>query len=314
MLARIQRAIICLIAAFSSLWAVCALAMDRPSWIPLGLLLVAVAYAGAVFLELVCAAIFNRRDSVPPASASQRLLAWIREVSLAPLVFCWRQPFRANAIPDRLQSGDRPGFRSEGSPTRAVVLVHGFVCNRGFWNPWMRRLAANGVNYIAVNLEPPFGSIDSYGASIDDAVSAAARACGGAAPVIVAHSMGGLAVRAWMASRSNSDRMVHRVITIGTPHRGTWLARFAFTANGRNMALHSDWIRSLALREPPSRYAAFICIYSHCDNVVFPASTATLPKAINLHVPGRAHVDLAFSEEAQRTLFDCLKAGKDGFI
>ena len=45
------------------------------------------------------------------------------------------------------------------------------------------------------------------------------------------------------------------------------------------------------------RFAKFTCCYSHCDNIVFPASTATLPGATNLHIPGTAHVHLAFQRK-----------------
>ena len=54
---------------------------------------------------------------------------------------------------------------------RGVLLVHGFVCNRGMWNPWLAAPArAQGVPFVAVNLEPVFGSIDDYVAIIEAAV------------------------------------------------------------------------------------------------------------------------------------------------
>lgn len=43
---------------------------------------------------------------------------------------------------------------------RGVVLVHGFMCNRGLWLPWFIPLQARGHAYVAVNLEPVMGSID----------------------------------------------------------------------------------------------------------------------------------------------------------
>ena len=53
------------------------------------------------------------------------------------------------------------------------------------------------------------------------------------------------------------------------------------------------WLASLAAQEPAGRRALFTCFYSNCDNVVFPASTATLAGADNRFVAGRAHVTLA---------------------
>ena len=44
----------------------------------------------------------------------------------------------------------------------------------------------------------------------------------------------------------------------------------------------------------------FTCYFGHCDNIVFPAHNATLSGATNHHVPGVAHVHLAF----HRPIFD----------
>ena len=50
-------------------------------------------------------------------------------------------------------------------------------------------------------------------------------------------------------------------------------------------------------REPAQRFERFTCFYGHCDNIVFPASTATLPGADNRHVAGCAHVQMAHQDE-----------------
>jgi triacylglycerol esterase/lipase EstA (alpha/beta hydrolase family) len=107
--------------------------------------------------------------------------------------------------------------------------------------------------------------------------------------------MGGLALRAWWAADGRDERL-HHAITLGSPHHGTWLARFAMTRNARQMQQLSRWLQTLAPRETAARRARFTCFYSHCDNIVFPPSTATLPGADNRHVPGHAHVHLACFE------------------
>jgi hypothetical protein len=37
------------------------------------------------------------------------------------------------------------------------------------------------------------------------------------------------------------------------------------------------------------------CYWSVCDNVVFPANSATVPGARNIHLPGLPHVGLAMA-------------------
>lgn len=267
----------------SGLWAVGWWRQGREGLAMIGAVAIPLGYVPALMLESLLIAVLNRGDPAPPARLGQRLQAFLVEAALTVIVFYGRQAFRHDAVPDFPRPAD-------GVRRRGVVLVHGFQCNRAFWNPWMRRLRARGIPFVAVDLDPPFDSIDRYAASIEDAVQALERHTG-LAPVLVGHSMGGLALRAWLRA-SAGDRRAHRVITIGSPHRGTWLTRLSPTRAQRQMALDSDWLRQLARDEAPSRYAAFTCFWSHCDNVVFPASTATLPGADNRHVQGAAHVQM----------------------
>lgn len=259
-------------------------------WAQVGL--VAVAVGGALLLlglhALLMALQFmllrraNRGDPAPVPTAFELLRAWAGETVGALAVFGWRQPWRWRLHPDSAASG-APG-------QRGVVLVHGFVCNRGLWHPWRPRLRAAGVPVVALNLEPVFGSIDAYVPAIDAAVQQLTRATG-LAPLLVGHSMGGLAIRAWLRAH-DGDARIHGVVTIGSPHHGTWLGRLALAANARQMRLGSAWLRALAAAETPARRARFTCFYSHCDNIVFPCSTATLPDADNRHLRARAHVHL----------------------
>jgi triacylglycerol lipase len=286
MLARLQQFTTVLLVAIAVACAAILASHGKPLWAFAAFALVAVGHAIFLAFEFLLLASSNRHDPAPAATAGELAGAWWGEVLTAPQVFCWQQPFRSKAQTDYLPSaGDRPV---------GIVFVHGFVCNRGLWNPWLRRLRQFGVPFVAVNLEPVFGSIDNYAAIIEQAVQRV-EAATSARPLIVAHSMGGLAVRAWLDARQ-ADARVQHVITIGTPHRGTLLARFAFTLNARQMRLDSRWQLALAQREPPTRHANFTCFYSHCDNIVIPASTATLPGADNRHVNGVAHVQLAREE------------------
>ncbi|MGE3347072.1 MAG: esterase/lipase family protein [Ramlibacter sp.] len=290
MLARIQQSITLGLLGFAAGWL--AWFVDTPVLAWAGCLTLLLGYAVVLALEFVALRFVNLGDPVPRPGWGQLFKAWVGEVVTAPRVFAWRQPFRADAVPDLLD----PAACAPGA--RGVVLVHGFFCNRGLWTPWLRWLASHGHAFVAVNLEPVFGSIDDYVPIIEAAVARVTRATG-QPPVLVCHSMGGLAARAWLRDMNGADR-VHHVITIGTPHRGTWLGRFGHGRNGQQMRLVNPWLDALGEHGSAELHVRFTCWYSNCDNIVFPTSTATLPGADNRLVPGVAHVQLAFHGEVMR--------------
>lgn len=287
MIARLQQTIVAILTVCLIAW----LGWAWPRSPVLAIGAAAVLMLGHAFflaIEFLILRYVNRADAAPQASAVQMLHAWWREIWVALEVFCWRQPFRPNAVPDSLAPGAVAQRRC------GVVLIHGFMCNRGFWTPWLQRLRDSGHPFVAVNLEPVFGSIDDYAHTIEQAV-VQVTAASGRPPVLVCHSMGGLVARAWL--RTAQDARVAHVITIGSPHGGTWLGRFSRAANGRQMVLGGEWLGALGTSELEERRKSFTCWYSNCDNIVFPASTATLPGADNRFVAGVSHVALAFHPE-----------------
>ena len=256
------------------------------AWTLVGVLGMLSIHAAVLACECFLMYRTNRHHWQHPVSARSAIGAWCAETLISARVFYWDQPFRSQAIDDHL-----PPTREQ----RAVVLIHGLLCNRGFWNRWTRQLRALGVPCLAITLEPVFGTLDDGSDAIDAAVCRATEATG-LRPVIVTHSMGGLSVRAWMQARS-ADHRVHHVVTIAAPHQGTALAHHATSEAAKRMRIGSRWLTALAAAEPPSRYRLFTCFYGNCDNIVFPMRNATLPGAANRHVPSSAHIQMVHRDE-----------------
>ncbi len=229
-----------------------------------GCAVIVLGYSIFLALEFAALRLVRHDDDDPAPRPGWRELAraWAGETVAAARVFGWWQPFRSRAVPDQLAPAC-----AGAQNRRGVVLIHGFVCNRGLWTPWLQRLSASGHVFVAVDLEPVFGAIDDYATIIEDAVQRVTQATG-LPPLLVCHSMGGLAARAWLRA-ANGYARVHHVVTIGTPHHGTWLARFSQTANGRQMRIGCDWQRRLESDLPEQQQALFTCWYSNCDNIVF---------------------------------------------
>ena len=214
------------------------------------------------------------------------LRAWAGEIVASLRTFFYAQiRYGAQALPS--------GSDRERLP---VLLVHGYFCNRGIWLPFARWLAARGHAVDSVNLEPMFGSIDDYVPIVAAGVDRLRARTGAPRIALVAHSMGGLVVRAYLAA--GGHQAVAAAITLGTPHRGTWLARFGTGRNVAQMRPDCDWLRALATRETATaRVTPITVVLSHHDNIVAPQSIQTLDGVRTIELAGRGHVELAYDRE-----------------
>jgi triacylglycerol esterase/lipase EstA (alpha/beta hydrolase family) len=177
-----------------------------------------------------------------------------------------------------------------GSGRVPVLLVHGYGCNSGFWAHLEPLLDRERISHASVDLEPVAGSIDDYAPLIEARVRELCAATGAAQVAIVAHSMGGLAARAWM--RSYGSVRVAKLITLGTPHHGTVLANLGPGANAVQMRRDSAWLRDLAAGETRDDRARIVSIYTHHDNIIAPQDSSILPGARNVAFGGVGHVAL----------------------
>lgn len=194
--------------------------------------------------------------------------------------------------------GEQARGWAPGSPL-PVLLIHGYACNRQVWRPLARWLAARGHPVDAIDLEPLFASIDDYAPLIEQAVQHAMLRTGAPRIALVCHSMGGLAARAWLrAGGAGAVARVAAIVTLGTPHRGTFHARFGQGKNARQMRIDSDWLRTLAASESASTRRLFTVILSHHDNIVAPQAVQTLPDAHVIELAGVGHLTLAYDRHA----------------
>ncbi len=205
-------------------------------------------------------------------------------------VFLLRQPW-AFAAP-RIQAA------LGGQARIPVVLVHGYVCNHRLWDAVAPALRAQGHAVLALNLEPVFTSIDDYAHLVEQAVQTLRQHTGQEKVALVGHSMGGLAIRAWM--RACGTAHAARAITLGTPHVGTQIHAIVPTANAVQMGWHSAWLQELAAAESEATRSLFRVALSPQDNIVFPQRAQTLAGVKPRVFEGLGHVQLCTSCEVSR--------------
>ncbi len=210
-------------------------------------------------------------------AARLRMLA--EEFRASMLVTSWHVPRGCARMSLHRDSGRVP-----------VLLVHGYGCNSGFWAHLEPLLDRERISHATIDLEPVAASIDAYAPLIEARVRELCAATGAARIAIVAHSMGGLAARAWMRSYGSAN--VAKLITLGTPHHGTVLANLGLGANAAQMRRDSAWLRDLAAGETPDVRARIVSIYTHHDNIIAPQDSSILPGARNVAFGGVGHVAL----------------------
>ncbi|MFA9215875.1 MAG: lipase family alpha/beta hydrolase [Sphingomonadaceae bacterium] len=221
---------------------------------------------------------------VPPAlrlTAATALRLFAGELRASLLYSCWSMLF---PLGWQIQPAPQTGL--------PVLLLHGYLCNSGYWRPLSRALRRARISHAALDLEPLWCGIDDYVARVHTAVQRLCAETGSAQVIIVGHSMGGLVARAYL--RRHGSAQVAQVVTLGSPHAGSTLAALAPGRNGAQMRIGSDWLRRLAAADPQA-LSRFTSIYSVHDNMVAPQDSSRLAGARNLAMGGVGHVALAWS-------------------
>ncbi len=108
---------------------------------------------------------------------------------------------------------------------------------------------------------------------------------------VVAHSMGGVIARLACEDPRAAAR-IGNLVTLGTPHAGTWLARWAATPNTLALRPGSDVItrleRQLPWPGPPSR-PRLVALWSPSDMILLPHGSAMVEGGENIEMPGFTH-------------------------
>lgn len=256
---------------------------------------------GAVLLPLFSSLVVCLVTGLRSKAAGEPMGAWLRalwgEFWAGVLIFLLRQPW----------TSEKPDAQAAiGSTSQIpVVLVHGYVCNHRVWDSVARGLRAQGHPVLAVNLEPLFTSIDKYAMTIEVAVMDLCQQTGASQVALVGHSMGGLAIRAWMRV-CGVDR-VARVLTLGTPHAGTQLAADTRTPNGKQMGWQSSWLGELSASETDAVRSRMRIAITPQDNIVYPQRAQILPGVETAVFDGIGHLQMCLDTSVRDWMYGQLR-------
>jgi len=191
-----------------------------------------------------------------------------------------------------------------------VLLLHGVMCNAGVWSPMRRYLADRGIAPIyALSYGPPLASIDRFADQVAEKMGAIRHATGAAQVIVIGHSMGGLVARAYMRRYGTAD--VRRVITIGTPHQGSMLAKLFPGRSLSQMRPRNAWLDELRSatvdREPP-----IVSLWSWHDSMVAPQTSSVLERAENIALMGVGHNALLTDTQVMKRVADEIERAAHG--
>jgi pimeloyl-ACP methyl ester carboxylesterase len=111
---------------------------------------------------------------------------------------------------------------------------------------------------------------------------------------VVGHSMGGLIAR-YYVTRLGGDERVHTLVTLGTPHQGTYTAYGWHNQLTRQLRPGSGLMRELEQPVPHCR-TRFVVYWSDLDQLIFPQRNAALEhpdlSVRNIDLHGVGHMSL----------------------
>jgi len=158
-----------------------------------------------------------------------------------------------------------------------VVFVHGYsgstIVNFSAMISWFKAdgWPSNYLYYYTYNsLTGVKSAADVLKGKVDDCLARTGKT----KVDLVCHSMGGLVARYYMKYRGGASK-VNQVVYVATPHRGTtWAYLDPITQSAVDMRPGSSLINSI------NGYCPGLSLWSSCDEIVIPNSSANMGYAI----------------------------------
>ena len=232
-----------------------------------------------------------------PASERLNPIAWLRFF----LIECWHLCIQnLLLIPFRALFHSRSDRGVEPTSGAVILMQHGYVNNGAVWFFTARALEARGFRVFTID-QPVYDDIDHMGdrlaARVDELLALTTQS----QLTLVAHSMGGLVCRAYL--RRHGGGKIARLVTLGTPHHGTFHAYAAGGKNGAQMRPGNAWLTSL---NETKVSVPFTSIYSIHDTLVSPQDSSVMPEADNIQLSAVGHVSMPSGAVARAALLAVL--------
>ena len=190
-----------------------------------------------------------------------------------------------------------------------ILLVHGIVSNRSIFTLLRRGLTKRGFsNVFAMNYLTVANDVRAAAVGLSVEVERIVEETGFERIHIIGHSLGGLIAR-YYVTRLGGDARVHTLISLGTPHAGSYAAYAVPTTLMQQMRPGSGLMRELA-RPVRGCRTRFISYWSDNDWAIVPRRSAALRHrdlgARNIKLHGAGHLTLPMLREVVHGISNAL--------
>ena len=210
----------------------------------------------------------------------------------------------------------------KNAENEAIICIPGFSGSASDWDKMVEHLKSEGfANCHAVTFETRgLGkSLEDYAAILKDKIK---ELQGGKIDTVylIGHSTGGLIAREFARqSKVMGDYEVPTIVTLGTPHHGTYFLTGSQNANSpmtarKQMHPDSEYLRDLNDQGIPSGTSLFSW-WCEGDGIIIPNESSVVTGAANYRIKGVftcAHILLLQNEHALKGTADILSAAPPG--
>ena len=270
-------------------------------YLALGILLTALVFFGLwVALSHLHFATYHRdRESAPPPLGLIGTLKYYWRLALATGIVTWWT----------LRAAGRDGIQLAASDDARppVLCVHGFFRNGTCMWGIRRALGRRGRSTLAVSMGRPWRSIEHYAPPLEAALRELATSFPGQRIDVVAHSMGGLVLRHVLAEDPDLGAAVGRIVTLGSPHRGTAVVRgLAMAPEHKQLEPGSRFLNELPDFRTCAPDAEVTTVAAERDFIVYPKSTSHLEGARTVDLADANHQSLLTERQAFEVVGEAL--------
>jgi len=174
-----------------------------------------------------------------------------------------------------------------------IVLVPGYLMNDGCMWILRWRLVRDGFTVRVFEPVDKLSSIDNQARRLGEFIDTIIN--GDTSLTLIGHSMGGLVCRQYVAKYSHERQNVYRLITLGTPHRGTRLWSAGIGAVVRDMRPGAPFLAQLEEYSTGQCPRQRLSIASDFDELIIPNENADYPGAEHRRVHLIGHFRLVLS-------------------